>query len=96
MHLAAGNVGACGRRGGGARDGKCGAVAMKRYSPVGGRDALAAARIGGGPAHRSLRLSMPSSIARASSADLVGAGRPTAAYFARARCRWVRTVVGAM
>ena len=36
------------------------------------------------------------SAARASNADLVGAGRPTAAYFARARCRWVRTVVGAM
>lgn len=49
------------------------------------------------PVHtRSERLRMPSSIARASRADLVGAGRPIAAYFARARCRWVRTVLGAM
>lgn len=46
--------------------------------------------------YRSARLRMPSSIARDSNADLVGAGLPTAAYLARARCKWVRTVVGAM
>ena len=35
-------------------------------------------------------------MARATSAALVVAGRPAAAYFARTRCRCVRTVVGAI
>src|SRR5579862_5415294 len=34
----------------------------------------------------------PSSIARVSSASLLGAGRPVAAYFARARLMYCRTV----
>lgn len=57
---------------------------------------LATPSVEGRQFQSSLRLRMPSSTARASNADFVGAGRPTAAYFARARCRWVRTVVGAM
>lgn len=38
----------------------------------------------------------PSSSALAGNADLVEASRPAAAYLARTRCRWVRTVAGAM
>lgn len=49
-----------------------------------------------GAVHRSEMLRIPSSMARANKADFVGAGRPMTAYLARARCRCVRTVLGAM
>jgi hypothetical protein len=46
--------------------------------------------------HRSSALTMPSWIALAMRAGFVGAGRPTATYFSRTRCRCVRTVDGSM
>lgn len=46
--------------------------------------------------HRSSALMTPSCTALATSAAFVGAARPTAAYLARTRCRWVLTEPGEM